>query len=432
MTAARPDLFAWTALALGVFAAFNILLVRAVFAWIDRWLAQRKTREILGAVFMLLMLGLQLFNPALHQNRHPRPVNREQALQQARDYQRTKAEFKARYQPWLERTDAVQRWLPPGLAAQSLERAGTEQPASAFASMGLLGLYMLTVGGALAGRLRAEYRGENLGQAPKLDNAAPKRTSLARREGGGLVAGSGPVAAVIEKEVRGLLRSLPLLYAVGAPLVLVVVFSTVFLKGGSSDGRVFPLALPACMVYAQLGFTQLFYNNLGAEGAGIQLYFLSPTPIRLVLLAKNLFHAVLFGLVALTAGVLTSLRLGAPGWATVAATAAWLLFTLPCNLAAGNIFSLTMPFRMNPGRMSRQRGSQASSLFSLLVQLGVLAVGAAVFGLCWYLEKIWLAVPVFLTLAVAAVYVWMHMLRNADAMANQRKDTLLAALMKAE
>jgi membrane protein implicated in regulation of membrane protease activity len=64
--------------------------------------------------------------------------------------------------------------------------------------------------------------------------------------------------------------------------------------------------------------------------------------------------------------------------------------------------------------------------------LGVLAVGAAVFGLCWYLEKIWLAVPVFLTLAVAAVYVWMHMLRNADAMANQRKDTLLAALMKAE
>ena len=54
VTMARPDLFVWTALALAGFAAFNILLVRAVFAWIDRWLAQRKTREILGALFMVL------------------------------------------------------------------------------------------------------------------------------------------------------------------------------------------------------------------------------------------------------------------------------------------------------------------------------------------------------------------------------------------
>ena len=51
---ARPDLYLWAMLGLSVFAVFNILLVRAVFAWIDRWLAQRKTREILGAVFMVL------------------------------------------------------------------------------------------------------------------------------------------------------------------------------------------------------------------------------------------------------------------------------------------------------------------------------------------------------------------------------------------
>jgi ABC-2 type transport system permease protein len=33
---ARPDLYLWTMLGLSVFAVFNILLVRAVFAWIDR------------------------------------------------------------------------------------------------------------------------------------------------------------------------------------------------------------------------------------------------------------------------------------------------------------------------------------------------------------------------------------------------------------
>ena len=54
---ARPDLYLWAALCLSVFAVFNILLVRAVFAWIDRWLAQRKTREILGAIFMVLFVA---------------------------------------------------------------------------------------------------------------------------------------------------------------------------------------------------------------------------------------------------------------------------------------------------------------------------------------------------------------------------------------
>ena len=53
ITVARPDLCAWAALALALFAAFNILLVRAISAWIDRWLAQRRTREIVGALFFI-------------------------------------------------------------------------------------------------------------------------------------------------------------------------------------------------------------------------------------------------------------------------------------------------------------------------------------------------------------------------------------------
>jgi ABC-2 type transport system permease protein len=60
ITLARPDRFLWTAFALGVFALFNVLLVRAVLAWLDRWLAQRKTREIVSGLFLLLMLSLQL------------------------------------------------------------------------------------------------------------------------------------------------------------------------------------------------------------------------------------------------------------------------------------------------------------------------------------------------------------------------------------
>jgi len=202
-------------------------------------------------------------------------------------------------------------------------------------------------------------------------------------------------------------------------------------RSNASGVTSFPYALPLCVAYALLGFTQLIYNNLGAEGAGIQLLFLSPTPFRKVLLAKNLLHSVLFVLDAVLAGVLVSLRLGRPEITMVAATAAWLLFALPCNLAVGNIFSLTMPHRINPGRIGRQRGSQASNLLSLLIQLGVLGLSAAVFGLCAFLDRPWLAVVIFLALAAVAAFAWLRTLSNVDALANRRRETLIATLMKA-
>jgi ABC-2 type transport system permease protein len=438
IAAAQPGLLLWTTLALAVFAVFNILLVRAVFAWIDRWLAQRRTREILGAVFMIGLLSMQVLNPALYEKRHS---GRSGHMEQAEQIRAARA----RYSPLLKKANAVLKWLPPGLAATSLREAAQQEPEQGLGALGVLGAYALLAGGVLAVRLKAEYRGENLGSAPARDKAASGRSKAVAKLGypgadaaggagegmlSGMVGGSGPIAAIMEKDVRSLMRTLPLLYAIGAPLLLVLVFSGIFIKNGGAQTPMFPLALPVCMVYAQLGFTQVFYNNLGTEGAGIQLYFLSPTPFRTVMLAKNLLHALLFALVALLAGVLTSLRLGVAENAVIVATVAWVLFSLPCNLAAGNIFSLRMPYRVNPGRISRQRGSQANALLSLLVQLAILAVGASVFSIGWFLDDMWLAPPVFVILAVGALLVWWRVLNNADGIAFERRDALMATLMK--
>jgi hypothetical protein len=300
------------------------------------------------------------------------------------------------------------------------------------ASLGVLGVWMLAAGGVLAVRLRTEYRGENLGDAPSRAKAATSRATPAQREGGWRLGGSGPIAAVIEKEARCLTRTLPLLWALGVPVVMVLFIGGLFLNSGSGMGHSFLFALPLCVASALMGFTQLFYNNLGAEGAGIQLLFLSPMPIRRVLLAKNLFHALLFGVDALLAGILACLRLGRPDGAIVAATAAWLLFALPCNLAVGNILSLTMPYRINPGRISRQGGAQANNLLSLLNQLGVLGVGAVVFWISFALDNLLLAVPIFLALAVLAGFFWLRVLGNAGGIANRRRDTLIAILMKTQ
>ena len=212
------------------------------------------------------------------------------------------------------------------------------------------------------------------------------------------------------------------------PVLMVLVLASIF-RGGSFGS--FPYAMPLYVAYALLGFTQVFYNNLGTEGAGIQLLFLSPTPIRTIFLAKNLLHALLFVGNALIAGFFASLRLGWPNGVVVAATVGWLLFALPCSLAAGNIFSLTMPFRVNPGRIARQRGSQANSLSSVLVQLAMVAVGAGVFWISWFLGRLWLTVPIFLLLAGAAFFVWLRVLGKVDEIANRRRDELISTLMKA-
>jgi ABC-2 type transport system permease protein len=222
------------------------------------------------------------------------------------------------------------------------------------------------------------------------------------------------------------------LYALGAPVLLMLVFSGAFLQGRGPSGHIFPYALPICVVYAQLGFIQLFYNNLGAEGAGLQVYFLSPTPFRNVMLAKNVFHIILFLLVATVALILTTLRLGAPSLDILVTTLAWLLFSLPTNLAVGIIFSIRLPYRVNPGRLARQRGSQGNALLSLGVQLVVIIVSAGVFALGWFLKQPFISAAIFLLLAVGAVFLWMRVLANSGAMANARRDDLLATLMKTE
>lgn len=434
ITAVRPDLFVFTAIVLLIFAAFNILLVRAIFAWIDRWLSQRKTREILAAFFMIFFLSFQLMNPAVWQHGR-RPSGGKHRQQQV--FQQLLNE------PWVHAASTAQNWLPPGLAGVALRKASERQPLRGLESLAVLAIFVMGAGGALGLRLRGEFRGENLGAAPARKIAAAasgKSVSTRERSAGQERAWSlgaspsnfaSPLIAVIEKEFRSLLRTLPLLYAVGAPLLLVLVISGSFLRGGiNPHAPIF--AFPLCVFFAQLGFHQLFGNNLGAEGAGIQLYFLSPTPMRTVILAKNLFHASIFTLAMVIAGFLATLRLGRPSVELLAITAAWLLFVLPCNLAAGNIFSLTMPSRINPGRISRQRRSQGSALLSLLLQAGLLGVGALVYVFSSMVGMTLLAIPIFLVLAGIAVFAWLRILGNVDDIASQRKDQLIATLMKAD
>jgi hypothetical protein len=91
-----------------------------------------------------------------------------------------------------------------------------------------------------------------------------------------------------------------------------------------------------------------------------------------------------------------------------------------------------MPYRVNLGRIGRQRGSQANALLSMLIQGAILGVGAGVIGLCSFFGRLWLAAPILAALAGVSFFAWMRVLGNADLLANQRRDVLIEKLAKTE
>lgn len=404
---ARPGLIVWITLAAGLFALFNIFLTRMIFAWIDRWLAQRRTREILGAVFLFLLLGAQLLNPAFYQHSgFGHDINRVGMMRH------------------FGVVEQAQNFLPPGLAANAVSSAHEGKALAAGADLFVLALYAAAAGALLGVRLHAEYRGENLGEAPR--RAA--KVSRARGSASPLE-GSGPVAAVVEKEIRYLMRSGIMLYGFLAPLVIVFLFSN-GAPGGSGMGFAREYALPLGVAYSFLGLTRFIYNNLGGDGAGVQLYFLSPTPFRDIMLGKNIVHTGIFLVELALVCAIVAFRSGLPGPEILAVTSCWLLFAVPAQLAMGNILSITMAYRMNMTRMSREQGAGGNTLLSMLVQLVVFAVGAAVYIPLKATDHAVLAVPVLLVLAVGSIWFWLRTLANAGRMVAARKESLVATLYK--
>src|ERR1700691_2406600 len=103
---AKPELLAWALLVLLAFVAFNLLFMQMVFAWVERWLAQRRTREIMGILLVLLMLSFQLIGPLMRHFTGRSGHGAQQSLQR-----------------YVDVLAPVQGMLPPGLAADAIAQA---------------------------------------------------------------------------------------------------------------------------------------------------------------------------------------------------------------------------------------------------------------------------------------------------------------------
>lgn len=407
---AKIALLPWTFVVLLVFAAFNLLFLQMVFAWVERWLAQRRTREILGVLFVLLIVSFQLIGPlATHFDRRARPGT----------------------QRFIEVLAPLQGIFPPGLAADSITEGIYPRWPVALSSFALLCAYTIVAGYCLHVRLLKQYRGENLSEVLAASNL-PKDRSL--RLGWSLPGLSAPVVAVLEKEVRYLLRSGPMLLALIMPMVMLVVFRFGAMNSARRSVPFFTrapeLAFPVAAGYATLMLTNLVYNNFGGDAGGIQLFYACPVRFREVVLGKNLTHVTVLALEVAIAWLAVSVLYRPPSLDVIIATLAALFFAAPLNFTVGNLLSIYSPKKLDYAAFGRQRASQMTVLVSLGVQVFIVGIGVGAFWLARSYNNLWIATVLFLLLGAVSFSTYVIILMRIDGIALAKRETLVAELCR--
>jgi len=405
---ASPTLLPWAALVLVAFALVNLLIMQMVFAWVERWLAQRRTREIMGVLFILLMLSFQLIGPVMeHFDKRSSPEVRR----------------------LVELLVPVQGVLPPGLAADAIAQLARARFMVGFSSFLLLCAFGTAIGYFLHLRLRAQYRGENLSEVAARATLR-KRSSF--RMGWKLPGFPPSVAAVFEKEIRYLARSGPMLLTLIMPIFMLVIFRLgPMSRQGSFFARAPNMAFPAAAGYALLILTNLVYNNFGGDAAGIQFFYAAPVRFSQIVLAKNLTHAAILIVEVTFAWTAVAYLYGPPSLDIAAATLAALLFAAPLNFTVGNLLSIYSPKKLDFSTFGRQRASQTTILVSLGVQVFIVGAGVGAFWLARSYANFWIAAFLMSALAAISLTAYRLVLKRIDRLAMEQRETLVAELCRA-
>jgi ABC-2 type transport system permease protein len=411
VTIARPWLFPWSFLVLITFALFNLVLMQTLFAWLERWLAQRRTREVMGILFVLFMLSFQLIGPMTQRyQRRPNP----------------------QFKQIVEFATQAQSALPPGLAADAIAQAAREQYMTGLTSLLFLGSLTIAIGYLLHLRLRQQFRGENLSEVA----ARPATTAPAQSVpiGWNLPGLPQSVAAVFEKEIRYLLRSGPMLLTLIMPIFMLIIFRLgpmSQLRHASFFTRAPDMAFPVSAAYALLVLTNLVFNSFGGDAAGMQFFYASPATFQHIALGKNLMHAFILAANTLLAWIAVTTFYGPPAPAISIATLAGLFFAAPLNFTVGNLLSLYSPKKRDFATFGRQNASQTTVLVSFGMQIVTVGIGAAVFAIARFYHNLWIASLIFLALAVVSIIVYVVVLGRINGIALERRETLLAELCRA-
>ncbi len=400
-------------------ALANMLFIRTLFAWIDRWLSTRRARELFTGLVLVFSIGIQYVNVTINGvGKHMSHAERQ-------------AKYAAIARAYGHIEPAL-RNLPPSLAGTAIR----QQSVAYVAAILLFAALFLAI---FAWRMHREYRGENLSEAANSPSTQPaaelRRPGAPSQTVSSFEVGSHPASssflssvtsACFEKEWIYVRRNPAQFYGLIAPLAMVFIFAG---RMGSfaRTGYVFPSAV----AYSVLGISALAYNILGVDAAGIQFYFIAPIRLRDVMLGKNLFGFSITALqLVLVYAVLTFIS-GPPPILILVSTICWVIFASLVNATIGNMRSITAPKKIDPSKISRKQASQLSALMCVGIMLAISALGGGLMLLAAAAGIPWLPIPILLALALGAFALYSAGLNRADAMALNHRESLIEELCKA-
>jgi ABC-2 type transport system permease protein len=382
--------------ALALFALFNLLIAAGLRLQIERWLARRRLRELLVLLVVLVASLPQLV-----------------ALSGITGVVRRALEV------------AWGRWWPwSSIADLALGRSSVASWAASLAWLVLAGLYS-----------RRQFQ-RNLNLEPGAESSAvlsaPGRFRLwldtVYRLPSRLFA--DPFAAIIEKEIRSMVRSprFRLVFAMGFTFG-VLVFMPLALRGRSAGAEIPTYRLTLLVGYALLLLGDVvFWNIFGTDRSAAQFYFLQPLSPAVVIAGKNLVAGIFVFLEVTGVIVVWSLlRMPiSPGRIFEVYLAAGVLCIY--MISAGNLTSVYYPRAVNSERTTGA-GSSPVIRVLLMLMLPVLSVPvilAYVFRHVYHTE-----IGFHATLAAGllggARFYWFA-LNAATEKAEERKETFLDAL----
>lgn len=396
---AKPAVLTGLIPALVLFGIFNIFLTRAILAWLDRWLAKRRSREVIGACFFLLIIALEFLNPAFHRHDH------------GHAYEKMVQSYLliAAHDTW---------WSPPGLVMM-----GTKTATLTESLIGLM-LFMLLAGWLLGLRLHQQYLGENLSEVA----ARPTKAVVQKDKTAGF-SPRGPLGAIFVKELKYLTSSYQFLFSLVIPLILVYLLSA---TRQTNQSPLVPqhYVLAFGILYAFLGLTRMLFNSLGTDSTGVSFYLTSPVPLRTVMLGKNIFHAVLLIVEITLIWGFSFLCFGLPDLKTLVVAICTLLFAAPLEFAIANIISIHAPYPVNFSKLGRMPGSGTNSLYSLLSMVIVGALATGIYLLALRLGNLWYAALIFVVLSEVSSFIYKKVLGQVDTLIRQRSEALLSELTR--
>jgi ABC-2 type transport system permease protein len=404
---------------LPVYALMNIYLTRMIGAWMERWLANRRFREIFTMLMALFAVSFQFMN-----------------------LQRGSIRVNGTRSSWLltvlHSSGSYLYWLPSGFAAQAILLV--KHPMAALAQFAGLLASTALFAAIFAIRLHRQFLGEHLGEgvnrrvqapwAPSVKTPAPHTAAVSAPTASGDIF-SPILVACLRKEWLILRGNGTQLIGLLTPLLFVVIFSI---------NRAFyafstKYFLPSAIAYVLIAALSSLYNIFGADGRGVQLYLLAPVRMLDVVLAKNLLSLTIIatqvGLAWIVICVLA--RVSIP-LSTQVSTALWTIFVVAMNLALGTLRSIQAPRHFVPGQARQLRATptnRTSALLVLAMLFGSMLLQIPAAMVSSYLKQPWLAAWVFGPLAVAAVCAYALVLRGAERLILARRDVFAEELCKA-